>query len=136
MECTGRNRIGSTNAIRVRKYRIELGFSQVPVPHPVQTALSNARISRFAGDQITEDMALCHPEKGEVVLEDFEDICRKVTLLNHAPPGDVARVLRLKIRFASHAALEMRGDGEAILSHTVELISQVIVLSREAPLKP
>lgn len=66
MECPGRNRLGSANASRVRKHRIELGFSQVPVPHPVQTALSNARISRFARDQITEDMALCHPKKGEV----------------------------------------------------------------------
>src|SRR5271156_3967331 len=97
-ECPGRNRVGSANAIRVRKHRIELGFSQVPVPHPVQTALSNARISHFAGDQITEDMALCHPEKGEVVLEDFEDNCRKVTLLNHAPPSDVAGVFRLNFR--------------------------------------
>src|SRR5258705_4236549 len=98
MECPGRNRVDSANAMRVRKHRIELGLSQVPVPHPVQTALSNARISRFAGDQITEDMALCHPEKGEVVLKDFEDICRNVALLNHPPPSDVTRVLRLNFR--------------------------------------
>src|ERR1700686_1449696 len=98
MKFTGRYCIGSANAIRVRKQWIEFGFSEVPVPDPVQPALPNACISRFAGDQVAENMALSHSEKGEIVFEDCEDICRKFIFWNHAAPGDIARVFWLNFR--------------------------------------
>src|ERR1700730_12512657 len=98
MERAGRDRIVSPEAVRIREQRKKLAFSAVPVPDPVQPALPNARISRFAGDQVTQNVTFRPPEKGDVVVEDLEDICGEFIFWDYAPPCHVACVLRLNFR--------------------------------------